>query len=496
MSPSERVPLEVVAADAATELFVVDGDFNLVDRGIGRHTFDLAPGIYKVKARTGIQQEEQLVMVRAGVEPVHFDALRFASPIPLDDTADADEAGVALAQRAVAHVHLRVDGDGGSAIVLVARARGAQGNPVQGVRLLRMDGTSVADVEALAERGGPHDESAIFHVELPPGGYRVALDLADGRRIEQTLIAAPGWQTRVYVVATPDRAELANAAISMHREGTPFLRADADTRLEEIARQALLYDRKVLSAELRARLLAPDVAPILGILGMHLLVREAKRNKRAREENPTSDIAAVDNTAAVQTIIANLRHTIGTHPDVEAVALGAGVANAKYVFDTPPMLTLSWRLLLKATAAQPQLLPAGSFGERIATRLWGKGIWLQWIERDSLTAADRDTAWQEKARRMLRHLGHDTEVVAPAPAVPAVSSWITSMVDRFVTKHPEHAAVKSIAAQAQVILDNAVFDVKRVRAKLDAEGKKRLVKQLGIPMAAVEAWLNDLETKN
>lgn len=66
MSPSEKVALEVIAADAATELFVVDGDFNLVARGIGRQTFDLAPGIYKIKARAGIQQEEKLVMVRAG----------------------------------------------------------------------------------------------------------------------------------------------------------------------------------------------------------------------------------------------------------------------------------------------------------------------------------------------------------------------------------------------------------------------------------------------
>jgi hypothetical protein len=45
------------------------------------------------------------------------------------------------------------------------------------------------------------------------------------------------------------------------------------------------------------------------------------------------------------------------------------------------------------------------------------------------------------------------------------------------------------------VLEKAVFDVGRARAKLDAEGKKRLVKQLGVPMAAVEAWLDKLEVQ-
>lgn len=489
MSASERVALEVIAADAATELFVVDGDFNLVDRGIGRKTFELAPGIYKIKARSGIQQEEKLVMVRPGAEPVRFDPLPFASPMPLAGTADASEEDVAAAQRAIDHVDLR-DGDGGSGLVVFVRARGKQAAPWH-LHLLRMDGTSIADSES--------SSSLTFHADLPPGAYRVAVDLADGRRIEQILVTARGWQTRVYAATSStldDRANLATAAIIMRRAGTPFDRDDTDARLEEIARQALLYDRKVLSDELRARLLDPDVSPMLGILGMHLLIREAKRSKRAREENPTADLAVVDNIAPVRLMIGNLRQAIGKHPDVEAIAIGAGIADPQYAFDVPPMLTLSWRLLLKATAAQPQLLPAGSFGERIATRLWGKGVWLQWIERDLVAAGDRDAAWQERASQILRHLGADARKVETIVEKPsAVMSWIGGMLDRFVTAHPEHKVVKDIAVQAQVVLEKAVFDVGRARAKLDAEGKKRLVKQLGVPMAAVEAWLEKLEMK-
>lgn len=503
MSPSDKpkIAVEVIASDAATELYVIDGNFNLVGRGIGRKRFELDPGIYKVKARAGKQQVEKLVVVREGIEPVRFDALLFSSPIPLDNTATASSAHVAAAQRAVEVV--QVEAGTGSGIVIVARHSGETPetvDPSRGLRLRAMDGRLIADVEAAAEKSLA-EGCAICHVRVDPGSYRLALELADGRRIEQTLFAAPGWHTRVYLLtsaALDCRADVSDAAITMRPKGTAFDGADSDARLVEIAREALLNDRRVLSDELRARLLAPDISPMLGIIGMHLFIREAKHNKSARESSPEKDLATLDNLEPVRTIIGHLRASIGRQADVEAVAIGAGVADPAYAFDAPPMLTLSWRLLLKATAQQPHLLPRGSFGEKIAPRLWGSGLWLQWIDPETETNMSRETAWMEKARRLMLFLDDPLdEPEAAAPPETGVAAllkrfesvpWLSRIVSPLAQKHPEHRLIK-LLARAQRAAEDAVLDVERVRMKLDPDRRKLLVKQLGIPMAAIDAWL-------
>jgi hypothetical protein len=472
---SSKVRLEVTAADAATELYVIDGDFNLVDRGIGSKVFEVTPGIYKIKARSGIQQEERLVIVR-GDEKVEFAPLPFASAVPLANTSGTTPEQIAAAVRAVATVDTRI-GQGSS---IGVRLLGAP----RKMRLRHLDGRELAELPG--------------HVQLDPGSYRLAIELPDGRVVEQTLVAARGWQTRVFLTG-----QLADTAIVLRPAGTPFDPDDSDARLEEIARQALVHGRKVLSDELRARFLAPDVAPMLGIFGMHLLIREAKRNKESREQNPHETIAEVNNVAEVQKIIDNLRAAIGKHPDVEAISIGADMADPGYAFDVPPMLTLSWRLLLKATERQPELIPHGSFGAEVAMRLWGDGVWLQWL--DPVTDhTDRATAWQENAKRLLVYLEQASKSGPHAPPAETATQerkfnfgdWLNRTVDGFVKKNPEHAELAVFVKQSVDAANEAVFDVQRLRLRLDASRRRKLVKQLGIPMASIEAWLDSLEDKS
>ena len=442
----KTVRLEVVAADAATELYVIDGDYNLLDRGIGAKVFDVTPGLYKIKARAGMQQEERLVIVHDD-EKVEIAPLEFLSPVPLANTAGTTQEQIAAAEHVTTHVDARF-GAGSSIAILMMGTKNK-------TRLRRMDGSELAEVPEA------------FHAVVDPGGYRLALELADGRLIEQTLVAAPGWQTRVFI---PE--DVAHTAVSMRREGTPFDSNDADARLEEIARQALIHGRKVLSDELRARIAAPDVAPMLGIMGMHLLIHEAKRNKQSREENRDQQIDVVDNVEDVSAVIGHLRAAIGKHPDVEAIAIGAGVADPEYAFDVPPMLTLSWRLLLKATSTRPELIPRGSFGEQIAMRLWGENVWLQWID-PATDRVDREAAWQENALRMMSV----RELVTGAPQEERpfeVTGWLKGLM-----KSEALPAVPSV----RLVL----------RTDIDAERKRKLVKHLGVPMAALESWLASLE---
>ena len=57
-----------------------------------------------------------------------------------------------------------------------------------------------------------------------------------------------------------------------------------------------------------------------------------------------------------------------------------------------PMLLSNWNLLLKLSADYPRLIPSGSLAGRIATRLWGDGVWLAWLlqEKDEDYDADEE----------------------------------------------------------------------------------------------------------
>jgi hypothetical protein len=512
MSPSEteKFPLEVIADDMATELYVIDGNFQVVDRGVGRTTFELPRGIYKVKACSGKVQSETLVTVRGpSPAPLYIAPLAFASPIPLANTAQTHEFHMAAAGSAMTNVHA-THGQGSAIIIVVRRwtsdqagqAPGTFPDPSRGLRLRTMSGDLLADIEQAAEKNLNDEPWAICHVALDPGAYRLALELPDGRRLEQTLIAARDWQTRVFLLAGEDRADISGAAISMRKAGSPFDIQDPDARLEELAREAIGQNRKILSLELRMRLQQPDVPPVLGILGMHLLIREAKRNKLSREQNPDEPIDAVDNVGPVQSIIANLRASIGKHPDVEAIAIGAGVADSTYAFDVPPMLRLSWRLLLKASADQPALVPCGSLIDEAAKRLWGDGPWFLWIDPATDPVSDRDASWRQRAIRMitlLEDLPSTTTEETPLPpaaaeAIPKApaTGTLQSLINLFVAKHPQHKNVTRILEKVKAAAEGGVIEGQRILMRLNPERRRNLVKQLGVPMATIDAWLDEI----
>ena len=66
MPDDPKVTFEVIAADVASQLFLVDGNFHLVDRGVGRAEFSAPPGIYKIKNRSGHTDFECMIVVRPG----------------------------------------------------------------------------------------------------------------------------------------------------------------------------------------------------------------------------------------------------------------------------------------------------------------------------------------------------------------------------------------------------------------------------------------------
>src|SRR5437867_7955330 len=112
--------LTVSTADAATEIFLIDATYGLVEKGIGKKTFDVSPGVYKVRVRSGLAEAEELVIVEPGIGTVtkSFGPLAFSSPVPMPATARSHEYHVDAARRTSLQTHVN-DGEGSSIFVFV-----------------------------------------------------------------------------------------------------------------------------------------------------------------------------------------------------------------------------------------------------------------------------------------------------------------------------------------------------------------------------------------
>jgi hypothetical protein len=521
MSESGLVTFQVTAADSGTEIFLIDGDFKLVKKGIGRETFLVAPGIYKIKARSGTAAIEKMLIVRSGMPAVMLEPVMLNTAMPLRRSIKTHESHMAAAQQAAATPDL-VTGSG-SAIVIMARqwtapqptspSSSLPQNPAHGLVLRDMSGAEIADIEKRTSVNTPFDPCVTLHVALNPGTYRLSLAHRSGRRVEQTLVACKGWQTHVYLlldaVAKPDQSgvDLVNGAITMRRPSEGFNPDDPKLRLEEVARGALYDDRMILSEDIRSQIARPDAPPMFALLGAHLLIREAKDAKAKKERMPDVPVDLVDNRAAVRQVVDNLRAAIGAHPDVEAIAIGAGNPDPQFGFSAPPMLRASWRLLLKASVQRPEVLPVDSLGARVAERIWGEGPWLLWVDPDTTTAINHASLWQMAAPEMLSSIDRNRQATRAADGVGstvavsrgpvstaiAAAAAFLSRVKALFTGRSRRPFPDLRAGVQAAVAERAALDFAGLRARLSDDEWRTLIKRLGVPRSRIDAWFDQFD---
>jgi hypothetical protein len=476
MSPSD-LTLTIDAADMATEIFVIDGDMNLVERGMGRLvTKPLPPGIYKVKARAGSQTLEQHVVLQSPNQRLRLPRFQFASPAPLADTSQTHEYHMAAAERESRRTHAQIGN--GSRLFLLARewtpdtrgwtadARAAlkprSTQPARGLSLLREDGKELVDIAAAGVTdAAPTDPWSACNIVLDPGAYRLVLKTPE-RILEQTVVACRGWQTQVFLTMADAGdarfADLSNASILMG-SGSGVDVGDERLRWTEYARLALANQRKFLSDDVRSLLKEKFENPMHGIYGAHLLLLEPKPDLQA-----------------LSVAIGHLRRLVGRdHPDVEALALASGEETA-HVFRMLPMLRRSWAFVVEHTLTQPELVPADSLAAQMSSRICTTQPWLL---VDSTKDPDEDTGQSaiEIAFQMQ---------MAPA-AAPAER---TDSPFAAVRKLRESRA-SDRAARAPLAFDvmSDVAFASPLPPKDDDGQIVRLVKTLGIPRASVEELL-------
>jgi len=473
--PPPEFTLEITAADDAAEIFVISGDFYMVDRGVGRLvTKPLCAGIYKVKAKVNQQTWEQHVTLTHNGQKVSIPPFQFTSAAPLADTAKTHEYQMAAAESESRNVRF-VQGRG-SCICVFARewsekissSRPNAVNPMTGLSLHDANENQIVNLETHGHSDiTVPDAWGSCTVAVDPGVYLLRLTLPDGARHERTIIAVPGWQTQTFLFMTDyandHRADIARGSVLMAR-GIGFNHNDDVLRQIELARMALANERKILRGEVLAMLYSKFDNPMLGILGGHLLLLD-------------SPSAGQD---LLKKSVANLRSVLNyPHPDVEALALGAGMGS-QYQFTAPPMLRRSWALIVNATIDEPALVPSGSLADRSAANQWAVEPWLTWevkqarvpgpIAFDS-TARDFESALQTHAFAMKPTVRRASG--RPDSAFAAVRNM----------RSKESAPPAPFAAAAPPAPAAVTVDPSRIGT---------LVRALGVPRSTVESMISQL----
>ena len=352
--------------DAAVEITVVDHRFAAVERGIGRLRTRLPAGLFKLRARSGRNIEDTILLLDhdMGALETEIAAPARATVAPIAGTLSSHEYQAG----ALNELSARGDEERGkaehetSAVSLLVRTFSDGGDapgtlePWNKVAVIDQSGTPVVVAGDVRDAPG-HDPFAVAVKAVPPGQYflRHVLDSIDGMteaatgtEVQQSLIVPRGWSLEVHVLRRVIKGAIdRRPRISLHMAQNGRAITDQERRLVEVARLALADERPVIGDELQEMLVRKFANPIAGILAGHLLlVGEAA--------------GQIFDPALINDVVRNLRRLVGDdHPDVEALSLRCTdirLRTRQTRISTAPMFERSWRMLVDASYDRPRLL--------------------------------------------------------------------------------------------------------------------------------------------
>ena len=391
-SPERPAHLKVTAGSPLAELFLVDHDFALVNRGIGELDCTVESGVYKLKAKLGDAIAERLVVLEGDDEIDLSAELDVSSAAPLTGAArtrDAEDIDAARIESA------RVDPHDGHAARIFLMSRGWDDEPSPAaapkLTLHRPDGTLVADASSSEARGG----GMAMTVGVDPGPYFLRWEDGCGLPAEQCIHAVEGWQTQLFVLDEPDdEAALGRARVSIHMGRDGFDPAEDQLHIAEQARTALADERRIAADFINEALPERLTNPMLGLFGAHLMLIARNAQLEAEEERARRDTDRL--LAPVQfeqkrfdAVVDALGGFLGgDHPDVVALATQASgaVIEALAPVSAPPMLWRSWVLLIEASNLAPALVPVSVW--RRTLRLLPLRPFLLWSYEEDQEVAD------------------------------------------------------------------------------------------------------------
>jgi hypothetical protein len=385
-SSSDLATLKVQSAHDAVEVSVLDGNFGIVAEGTGDVEAQLPPGIYELQLRVGPAHERRLVKLEPGMlheehsqledpnAPMDPDALQLAVPsaAPVDRTSTTREEHMHAAFEASST--LAQSGASSGVVLMVRTPRDSSRSFDRAVsdRVLLVD----ADLRPVTADRRQGRDWATVTTALEPGGYALRIDppgISTVAPTFQSIWAADGWQTLVFVANTDNGLAPDRAAVHMTRMSDAWQpqsdRRDIDLGLEA-ARWSLRQGRPGISPRLLQLLIETKFRnPMLGIIGAHVLLLDAKPN-----------------VPQLDTVIGNLSHLVPGHPDVRALGWLRDdpkdkrrvLARDGGVVSWPPMLVASYAAAIRRDAYEPGVIADGSPAEAFAVHQVVTGIWTSW----------------------------------------------------------------------------------------------------------------------
>lgn len=482
LDPLKTVSLPVSTGDSQSEILILDGRGRLVQRGFGRQfNFDLEEGIYRVKVITGTEsQERPVVLTQSTAKPVVFAPAHFASPAPLAGTSTSHEYHVAAADQQSRMIHVN-DGSGSSLFFLVrdwtaTRSEPKQritGNPAEGLSLYGGSAATDRKVCDLASAGATNssgDPWTACTVAVDSGVYELRLELPTGEVLRHTVVASPGWQTQSFLFVQaygtdsgPQwRADLARTSVILTSVGGGFVSDEPMLRVAELAKVSLAKrtlnergnsSRPLLPEEMRKLFREKFANPMLGIYGAHLLLLEKSFDYPLFRD-----------------VVGNLRGMLGSHPDVEALALRADLLPPPSAFRQPPMLSRSWCLITETTVDHPELV-ADSLAERSVGEALTEGPWH--VRRSTRSST-------------MEFESSDVEL-SDVEAALAEELGVSKAIRRM--QRPE------LALAGDIDMRESQQSERDISAAMNSTRLRSMVTRLGIPAPQLKGVLSNLERK-
>jgi hypothetical protein len=482
--------LIVEGGSPSAEVFVIDGRYNLCAKGMERLEAELPAGLYKVKVRASTFIKEQPVELAPENSPLTIrfapEELQFASAAPLPDTSTTHEYHRWAAEyySKQPQVHLGT----ASEVFMFCRdiEPGRTDDPAAGLTLHKLDGAPVLNFSEAGQLYAGDEFRAPSNAccaAVDPGGYLLRVDAGEAGQLEQTIVASAGWQTQVFLVRREYgdgnplyRANLNVAAILMNRIGHGFEPDRPDLRWAEMACQRLALGRTGAPDSMLQQMLDQKLDnPMLGIYGGHNLLRADEPDRRLVED-----------------VYRNLLALIGPHPDVLSLGVWLGETGKQFLY--PPMLRSSWKILVQRSVAEPDIIPAGSLGAQMATRVWGGGAWLVWDAQERTQSAasnlvdDPESTLDDVERMLLGYLRQASEREFAAKKLLSKAVVHTRVMDKMR---------KRISGRTQGFLKEAYESALRGLEKSADErvNEEKLVEVLGIPRSALHEAAAGLQKK-
>lgn len=356
-TPGEGVWLDLTAPHWAATLKVWDSELTQVGQGVGQLQLELIPGVYRLEAALAEGTATQVITLEAN-HPLTLTAqdwppLEFASAAPLALTHTRHEYHTNPAQDLSRQPTPTLPSGGNSRLFVFVRLTmlGRYPLEVRGLRLRQPEGAVLCDFAT----GVVRDEAQGFvalTVDLPAGPYLLTWATGESERCQPLWLSA-NFETQVFV-PLGERLYLEDWTVLMAPLGEGFKFDDPEAIATEAVLAGLLRGENVVNPAL-----FPPVthSPLLGVLAVHAL-----RGAGAAE--------------AAAKLLNELQALVPDFPDVRALQLES--KNQPVVFDFPPLLQASARLVLAHAARYPATLPPRSLAAQALAAPLADTPWVAW----------------------------------------------------------------------------------------------------------------------